>query len=103
MNKYDTPPVILVDDPRQVFEAFDADKLAEAHIETKPARYLIFAQEDAGWVLRDYLANRDYPFHTRHAALRGLALRDGRNEDFIGSPIEVNAYGEPLENVEVIA
>ncbi|QOP64289.1 hypothetical protein QDW16_gp15 [Microbacterium phage Quenya] len=103
MNKYDTPPVILASDPRQVFEALDADRAAEAHIETKPARYLLFTQADAGWVLRDYLAGRDYPFHSRHAALRGMALRDGRNEDFIGSALELNAYGEPLENVEVFA
>ncbi|WIC89474.1 hypothetical protein SEA_BAJUNIPER_51 [Microbacterium phage BAjuniper] len=100
MNKYDAPPTLLVSD-LSVLDPEEHDP--NALIETTPARFLLFNGEDAGWVLRDYAADRDYPFHSRTAAVRGMDLRRGRNEDFLGSPCGINAYGEPLENVEAFA
>ncbi|AUG84848.1 hypothetical protein SEA_SHARKBOY_51 [Microbacterium phage Sharkboy] len=98
MNKYDAPPTVLVSDLRTVHEAVSPEDL----VETKPARFIVFMQDDAGWVLRDYHAGRDYPFLTRPGAIVGMEKRL-ENVDLLGSPIEVNAYGEPLENVEVFA
>lgn len=102
MNKYDHPPIVLKSDPRQVFETVDAGKMLEAHIETAEARFIVFMQGDAGWVLRDYVAALDYPFLTKAAAIGGMEKRlEGC--DLLGSPIQVNAYGEPLEAIEVFA
>lgn len=104
MNKYDTPPVILTSDLRTVFETADAERFAEANIETTPARFLIFRGERK-WVLRSYYFGKDYPFVTRDGAMAGmLRLVESSDADpFVGSHIELYAYGEPLENVEVFA
>jgi len=105
MNKYDTPPIVLLDDLRTVIdpESDGAPFPSDTVVKTTPARFLVFMQEDSGWVLRDYAADRDYPFHSRAAAVKGIELRNGRRFDFIGAPCGINAYGEPLENVEVFA
>lgn len=103
MNKYDTPPVLLASDLRQVFSAYDADRAADARIETTPARFIVFAG-DRTWVLRDYKAGRDYPFLTRQGAhdCAELIVTEGFTPP-ISSPSDIYAYGEPLENVEALA
>ena len=102
MNKYDNPPILMATDPKTIFDALDADRFAEANIETKPARFIVFAGEDTNlWVLRSYANNRDYPFLSRNGAVDVIELMA---EGFVppcSSPSEINAYGEPLENVEV--
>jgi|GEM_PF-5608556 len=104
MNKYDTPPIMLMSDLSRAFtENEGAPDLSDAVIETKPARFLVFMGEDSGWVLRDYHAGRDYPFLTKPGAIAGMERRVTEGRDYIGSPVEVNAYGEPLENVEAFA
>ena len=72
--------------------------------ETTPARFMIFQQADSGWVLRDYLADRDYPFITRAGAIAGMKLRATTLAGYLlGSPIELNQYGEVPESHEVFA
>ncbi|WNT44445.1 hypothetical protein SEA_NICKY22_54 [Microbacterium phage Nicky22] len=103
MNKYDTPPTVLASDPRTVFDNPDPERFAEAKIETKPARFIVFRGERK-WVLRSYYFGKDYPFVTRDGAMSGmLRLAESNADPFIGSFIELYAYGEPHENVEVFA
>lgn len=101
MTKYDVPTTLLVSD-LTVIDPETADP--ETVVETTPAAFLLFMQEDAGWVLRDYAADRDYPFHSRAAALAGMELRRKKGSlEFLGSPCSIDAYGAPLENVEAFA
>lgn len=103
MNKYDTPPVILTSDLKTVFEHADEPRFAEANIHTQPARFLVFMGEKH-WVLRSYGYGRDYPFVTQDGARAGaIRLVELGYDPYVGSPSELNAYGEPAENVEVIA
>lgn len=69
----------------------------------KNPRFSIFMQADNGWVLRDYKAKRDYPFHSKAAAVGGMELRLQNAFDFLGSPIKIDAYGPMLENAEHFA
>jgi hypothetical protein len=103
MNKYDNPPIVLASDLRTVFDNIDAGRFADANIETRPARFLIFRGERK-WVLRSYHFGKDYPFITQDGAKAGmLRLAESDADPLLGSFIELNAYGEPLENVEVFA
>lgn len=103
MNKYDNPPVILASDLKTVFDDPDPARFAEANIETTPARFLVFMGEKK-WVLRSYGYGKDYPFVTQAGARAGvLRLLELGYDPYVGSPIGLNAYGEPAENVEVIA
>jgi len=68
-----------------------------------PPRFTLFQGEDFGWVLRDHLADRDYLFLTRPAAIGGMERRVTEALDFLGSPIHINAYGQPMENSETFA
>lgn len=95
------PPIVAVTD-LVAAARLEPTTAPETLIETRPARFAVFKQADNGWVLRDYKADLDYPFHTKAAAIGGMELRlDGRT--FLGSPSRINAYGEPLESVEVFA
>ncbi|UGL61865.1 hypothetical protein SEA_FRANKLIN22_52 [Microbacterium phage Franklin22] len=67
-------------------------------------RFAVFKAEDYGWVLRDNTTKPaiDYPFAARDHAIAGIEARlDGRS--FNGSPAKRNAYGTPLEGIEVFA
>ncbi|AXH47347.1 hypothetical protein SEA_EDEN_52 [Microbacterium phage Eden] len=67
-------------------------------------KFAIFKAEDFGWVLRDNTTKPafDYPFAARDHALAGIDARlEGRS--FNGSPAKRNAYGVPLEGIEVFA
>lgn len=103
MNKYDTPPVILTSDLRTVFDHADEPRFADANISTTPARFIVFRGERK-WVLRSYYFGKDYPFVTQEGAKAGmLRLVESKTDPFLGSYIELNAYGEPDSNVEVFA
>ncbi|QTF81987.1 hypothetical protein SEA_BABYYODA_53 [Microbacterium phage BabyYoda] len=103
MNKYDQPPIVLTSDLKTVFEHADEPRFTEAHISTQPARFLVFMGEKK-WVLRSYRFGKDYPFVTQAGARAGVVrLAELGYDPYAGSPIELNAYGEPAENVEVIA
>ncbi|QOP66643.1 hypothetical protein SEA_LAHQTEMISH_52 [Microbacterium phage Lahqtemish] len=103
MNRYDSPPIVLATDTRTVFENADPARFAEAKIETRPARFLIFRGERK-WVLRSYYFGKDYPFVTPEGAKAGmLRLTESTADPYFGSFIELNAYGAPDVNVEVFA
>ena len=96
------PTTLAVTDLSRALSLAETDD-PETIIETKPARFAIFAQADSGWVLRDYPADRDYPFLTKAGAIAGMEKRVTKHMDYLGSPIKINAYGEPLEGIEVFA
>lgn len=105
MNKYDTPPIVMASDPRTVFEDPDPARFAEAKIETKLARFIVFMGEHV-WVVRSYQTKRDYPWLSQPGAIAFVEQVTNTPTDadrFVSSPSEINAYGEPLENVEVFA
>ncbi|UVT31682.1 hypothetical protein SEA_KENZERS_53 [Microbacterium phage Kenzers] len=105
MNKYDTPPIVMASDPRTIFEDPDLARLADAKIETKPARFIVFMGEHV-WVARNYRTGRDYPWLSQSSAVGFIEQVTNRPTDadlFTSSPADINAYGEPLENVEVFA
>lgn len=103
MNKYDQPPIVLATDTKTIFDHTDESRFAEANIETKPARFLVF-MGGKKWVLRSYGHGKDYPFVTQSGARAGmLRLLELGYDPYAGSPIGLSAYGEPAENVEVIA
>ncbi|UYL86356.1 hypothetical protein JOVITA_52 [Microbacterium phage Jovita] len=105
MNKYDTPPTVLASDPRTVFDNPDPERFAEAKIETKPARFIVFMGEHV-WVARSYQTGRDYPWLSQSGAVAFLEHITNQPTDadlFTSSPADINAYGEPLESVEVFA
>ncbi|WIC89542.1 hypothetical protein SEA_LIMABEAN_53 [Microbacterium phage LimaBean] len=104
MNKYDTPPIVMASDPRTVFEDPDLARLADAKIETKPARFIVFMGEHV-WVARSYRTGRDYPWLSQSGAIAFVEHITNTPTDadlFTSSPANINAYGEPLENVEVL-
>ena len=103
MNKYDQPPIVLATDTKTIFDPTDEPRFAEANIETRPARFLVFMGEER-WVLRSYGYGKDYPFVTQSGARAGmLRLLELGYDPYVGSPIGLSAYGEPTENVEVLA
>lgn len=103
MNKYDQPPIVLTSDLKTVFAHADEPRFAEAHISTRPARFIIFRGERK-WVLRSYRFGKDYPFITPDGAKAGMIrLAESSTDHLLGSDLELNAYGEPIENVEVFA
>ncbi|QNJ56211.1 hypothetical protein QDW34_gp53 [Microbacterium phage Burritobowl] len=105
MNKYDTPPIVMASDPRTVFEDPDPARFAEAKIETKPARFIVFMGEHV-WVARCYRTKRDYPWLSQSGAIAFVEHITNTPTDadlFTSSPADINAYGAPLENVEVLA
>lgn len=61
--------------------------------------FLVFRGHDHGWVLRDPRVGRDYPFHSRDAAIAGAAKRVVNPHAFIGAVSEASVYGEPVEGV----
>ncbi|AVR56721.1 hypothetical protein QDW26_gp55 [Microbacterium phage Didgeridoo] len=105
MNKYDTPPIVLATDTKTIFTNPDPERFAEAKIETKPARFLVFMGEHV-WVTRSYRTGRDYPWLSQSGAIAFMEHVTNTPTDadrFTSSPSEVNAYGEPDSNVEVFA
>lgn len=97
------PPIVLLGDLSNPTDSEGAPADQDTIVPTKPARFAIFAQADKGYVLRDYAAGRDYPFHSKPAAIAGMEMRVDNTMDFLGSPIHIDAYGPAVENIEVFA
>lgn len=100
MSNLHTPPTSLVAD--LATDAALGDPNTKHFIATAPARFAVFKQDDAGWVLRDYRADLDYPFHTKAAAIEAMPRRL-EGQTFIGSPIHLDQYGAATEAIEVFA
>ena len=99
---YTEPPTVLLGNLNHPTDSHGAPVTSDTIVPTAPARFAVFKQSDAGWVLRDYRAYLDYPFHTKAAAIGGMELRlEGAT--FLGSPIDLDLYGTPTEAVEVFA
>lgn len=101
MSNLQTPPIVLTGPIVQATSNGAPADPSEV-VPTAPARFAVFKQDDAGWVLRDYRADLDYPFHTKAAAIEAMPLRL-EGQSFIGSPIHLDQYGAATEAIEVFA